>query len=153
MEHRLGGLEKHPGTGAVSYAPEDHAAMCALRRDKVAGVAGFIPELEVSGPEEGDLLVLGWGGSRGAAVTAVERLQDRGHRVAHAQLRYLNPFPRNLGEVLRRYRTVMIPELNEGQLAMLVRAQYLVEVTAFTRQEGRPFTVAEIEARAMELLA
>jgi 2-oxoglutarate ferredoxin oxidoreductase subunit alpha len=153
MEHRLGGLEKHPGTGAVSYAPEDHAAMCALRRDKVAGVAGFIPELEVSGPEEGDLLVLSWGGSRGAAVTAVERLQDRGHRVAHAQLRYLNPFPRNLGEVLRRYRTVMIPELNEGQLAMLVRAQYLVEVTAFTRQEGRPFTVAEIEARAMELLA
>ena len=153
MEHRLGGLEKHPGTGAVSYAPEDHAAMCALRRDKVAGVAGFIPELEVSGPEEGDLLVLSWGGSRGAAVTAVERLRDRGHRVAHAQLRYLNPFPRNLGEVLRRYRTVMIPELNEGQLAMLVRAQYLVEVTAFTRQEGRPFTVAEIEARAMELLA
>jgi 2-oxoglutarate ferredoxin oxidoreductase subunit alpha len=153
MEHRLGGLEKHPGTGAVSYAPQDHAAMCALRRDKVAGVADDIPELGVAGPQEGDLLVLSWGGSRGAAVTAVERLQGRGHRVAHAQLRYLNPFPRNLGEVLRGYRTVMIPELNEGQLAMLVRAQYLVEVTSFTRQEGRPFTVAEIEARAMELLA
>ena len=116
-------------------------------------VADDIPELGVAGPQEGDLLVLSWGGSRGAAVTAVERLQGRGHRVAHAQLRYLNPFPRNLGEVLRGYRTVMIPELNEGQLAMLVRAQYLVEVASFTRQEGRPFTVAEIEARAMELLA
>ena len=153
MEHRLGGLEKHPGTGAVSYAPEDHAAMCALRRDKVAGVAGFIPEIEVSGPEEGDLLVLSWGGARGAAITAVERLQGKGRRVAHAQLRYLNPFPRNLGEVLQRYPTVMIPELNLGQLAMLIRAKYLVEVVSFARVQGRPFTVDEIEARAGELLA
>ena len=153
MEHRLGGLEKHPGTGAVSYAPEDHAAMCALRRDKVACVAGFIPELEVTGPAEGSLLVLSWGGTRGAAITAVERLQRQGYAVAHAQLRYLNPFPRNLGEVLRRYRTVMIPELNHGQLAMLIRAHFLVDVVSHARVQGRPFTVDEIETRAGELLA
>jgi 2-oxoglutarate ferredoxin oxidoreductase subunit alpha len=153
MEHRLGGLEKQPGTGAVSYAPEDHAAMCAQRRDKVARVADYLPEPEVSGPSAGRLLVLGWGGTHGAALTAVRRLQQEGHGVAHAQLRYLNPFPRNLGEVLRRYETVMIPELNHGQLAMLVRAQYLVEAVSLCKLEGRPFSVGEIEARARELLA
>jgi 2-oxoglutarate ferredoxin oxidoreductase subunit alpha len=153
MEHRLGGLEKQPGTGAVSYAPEDHAAMCAQRRDKVASVAEFIPDLEVTGPAEAPLLVLSWGGTRGAAATAIERLQQQGRNVAHAHLRYLNPFPHNLGDVLRRYRTVMIPELNHGQLAMLIRARYLVDVVSFPKLEGRPFTIAEIQARAGELLA
>ena len=153
MEHRLGGLEKQPGTGAVSYAPEDHAQMCALRRDKVARVADFIPDLEVTGPAEAPLLVLSWGGTRGAALTAVERLQQQGRDIAHAHLRYLNPFPRNLGDVLQRYGTVMIPELNHGQLAMLIRATYLVEVVSFSRVGGRPFSIAEIGARAGELLA
>jgi 2-oxoglutarate ferredoxin oxidoreductase subunit alpha len=153
MEHRLGGLEKHPGTGAVSYAPQDHAAMCALRRDKVARVADFIPDLEVAGPLKAPLLVLSWGGTRGAALTAVERLQQKGHAVAHAHLRHLNPLPRNLGEILQRYSRVMIPELNHGQLAMLIRARYLVDVVSLSRLEGRPFTIAEIEARAGELLA
>jgi 2-oxoglutarate ferredoxin oxidoreductase subunit alpha len=153
MQHRLGGLEKQPGSGAVSYAPEDHAAMCALRRDKVARVADFMPLLEVAGPEQGRLLVLSWGGTRGAALTAVERLQGRGHAVAHAHLRYLNPFPRNLGEILQRYETVLIPELNHGQLAMLVRARYLLDVVSLCKLEGRPFSVDEIETRAGELLA
>ena len=104
MEHCIGGLEKHPPTGAVSYAPEDHEAMCQLRADKVARVADFIPQLEVSGAQQATLLVLSWGGTCGAALTAVQRARQRDRSVAHAHLRYLNPFPRNLGSCLAAMR-------------------------------------------------
>ena len=153
MEHCIGGLEKHPPTGAVSYAPEDHEAMCRQRAEKVARVADFIPELEVNGPHDATLLVLTWGGTCGAALAAVQRAWERGRSVAHAHLRYLNPFPRNLGDVLARYKKVMIPELNSGQLALLVRGRYLVDAISLPKLRGQPFTVTEIEARIEELLS
>ena len=152
MEHCIGGLEKHPPTGAVSYAPDDHEAMCQLRADKVARVADFIPQVEVSGAQEATLLVLSWGGTCGAALTAVQRARQRDRSVAHAHLRYLNPFPRNLGELLGRYEKVLIPELNAGQLALLIRARYLVDAISFPKLRGQPFTVGEIEARIEALL-
>jgi len=153
MEHCIGGLEKHPPTGAVSYAPEDHEAMCQLRADKVARVADFIPELEVDGPLDATLLVLTWGGTCGAALTAVRRARENDHSVAHAHLRYLNPFPKNLGDLLARYEKVLIPELNAGQLALLIRGRYLVDAISFPKLRGQPFTVREIEARIEELLS
>ena len=153
MEHCIGGLEKHPTTGAVSYAPEDHEAMCRLRADKVAHVADFIPELEVDGPQQATLLVLSWGGTCGAALTAVQRVREQGLSVAHANLRYLNPFPRNMETLITRYQKVMIPELNAGQLALLIRNRFLVDVISFPKLRGQPFTVGEIEARIKELLS
>ena len=153
MEHCIGGLEKHPPTGAVSYAPEDHEAMCQLRADKVARVADFIPELEVTGPHEADLLVLTWGGTCGAALTAVRRASEQGRSVAHAHLRYLNPFPRNLEALLGRYEKVLIPELNAGQLALLIRGRYLVDAISFPKLRGQPFTVREIGTRIEALLS
>ncbi len=153
MEHCIGGLEKHPPTGAVSYAPEDHEAMCRLRAEKVVRVADFIPKLEVNGPQQAALLVLTWGGTYGAALTAVQRARERGRAVAHAHIRYLNPLPRNLGDVLTRYNKVMIPELNSGQLALLIRAKYLADVISFPKLRGQPFTVSEIETRIEELLS
>jgi len=151
MEHCIGGMEKHSPTGAVSYAPEDHEAMCKLRADKVARVADFIPELEVDGPEQAVLLVLTWGGTCGAALTAVRRAREQGRSVAHAHLRYLNPFPRNLEALLARYEKVLIPELNAGQLALLIRGRYLVDAISFPKLRGQPFTVREIESRIEEL--
>ncbi len=153
MEHCIGGLEKHPPTGAVSYAPEDHEEMCRLRAEKVARVADFIPELEVNGSQQAALLVLTWGGTCGAALTAVQRAQEHGLSVAHAHLRYLNPFPRNLGKLLARYEKVLIPELNSGQLSLLIRAKYLVDTLSFPKLRGQPFTVTEIETRIEELLS
>jgi len=152
MEHRLGGLEKQPLTGDVSYAAEDHETMCRLRADKVACIAGSIPDIEVGGHAEANLLVLGWGGSCGAIRTAVERLAQAGRPVAHAHLRHLNPFPGNLGEVLARYERVLVPVLNHGQLALLLRARYLVDVISRGKMQGRPFSVGDIEAYIMEVL-
>jgi 2-oxoglutarate ferredoxin oxidoreductase subunit alpha len=126
--------------------------MCRQRADKVARVAGFIPDIEVGGHAEARLLVLGWGGSYGAIRTAVERLAQAGLPVAHAHLRHLNPFPRNLGEVLSRYERVLVPELNHGQLALLLRARYLVDVQSCSKLQGRPFSVREIEAYIRETL-
>lgn len=153
MEHRIGGLEKQPDSGAVSYAPQDHAAMCRLRADKVARVADFIPGLAVSGCEQGELLVLSWGGSYGAAATAVQRANRKGLSAGHAHLRYLNPFPHNLGALLARFRQVLIPELNDGQLALLIRARYLVDAVSLTKLEGQPFTIAGIETKIEALLS
>lgn len=153
MEHRIGGLEKQPLTGAVSYAPEDHETLCRQRADKIARVADDIPDLEVGGHASARLLVLGWGGSYGAIRTAVERLAAAGEPVAYAQLRYLNPFPHNLGDVLARHERVLVPELNHGQLTFLLRARYLVDAQAFGKLQGRPFTVSEIETRIKEVLA
>ena len=152
MEHRLGGLEKQPLTGAVSYAPQDHAAMCQQRADKVDRIAETIPELDVTGHEQGDLLVLSWGGSYGAVFTAVQRARRKGLSVGHAHMRHLNPFPRNLGEILDRFDRVMVPELNSGQLGLLVRARYLRDVVHLSKLQGLPFSVGEIEAKIEEML-
>lgn len=144
LEHRIGGLEKANITGNVSYDPDNHENMVRLRAEKIQRMQQDIPELEVHGAPEGRVLVLGWGGTFGAIVTAVERLQAAGESVSCAHLRYLNPFPSNLGAVLKRFDRVIIPELNLGQLAMLVRAQFLVDAVSYTKVKGKPFKVTEI---------
>ena len=153
LEHRIGGLEKADITGNVSYDPDNHHRMQLLRHAKVAGIADDIPELEVFGPERGDLLILGWGSTYGAIRSAAERLQRDGRAVAHAHLRHLNPFPRNTESVLRSYRRVLIPEVNLGQLLMLVRARYLIDAVGYDKVRGKPFRIAEIVAEAERLLA
>jgi len=151
LEHRIGGLEKSANTGDVSYDPDNHQAMCELRQEKVDRVADFIPPQEVFGPEKGDLLVLSWGGTYGACRTAVTRAQAVGTSVAHAQLRYLNPFPSNLEEILKNYDKVLIPELNLGQLKALIQSKYLIECVGLNKVQGRPFAIVEIEERIAEL--
>jgi 2-oxoglutarate ferredoxin oxidoreductase subunit alpha len=153
LEHRIGGLEKADVTGNVSYDPENHHRMQLLRQEKIARIADDIPDLEVAGPPEGDLLILGWGSTYGSIRSAVERLQAKGRSVAHAQLRYLNPFPRNTEAVVRAYRRVLIPEVNLGQLLMLIRARYLVDAIGYNRVRGKPFRIAELEAEALRVLA
>jgi 2-oxoglutarate ferredoxin oxidoreductase subunit alpha len=153
LEHRIGGLEKADGHGNVSYDPENHHRMQVLRQEKVARVARDIPPLDVFGPGRGDLLILGWGSTYGAIRSAVERLQAEGQAVAHAQLRYLNPFPANTESVLRSYRHVLIPEVNLGQLLMLVRSRYLIDAVGYNRVRGKPFRIAEIYQEAERLLA
>ena len=153
LEHRIGGLEKADITGNVSYDPENHHRMTLLRAEKVARVANDIPALETYGVDEGELLILGWGSTYGALRSAVERLLAEGQSVAHAHLRYLNPFPANTGDVLRRYRRVLIPELNLGQLLMLIRARYLVDAEGYHRVRGKPFRISEIHERAEQILA
>jgi 2-oxoglutarate ferredoxin oxidoreductase subunit alpha len=153
LEHRIGGLEKENVTGNVSYSPTNHELMCRLRADKLRRIADFIPDLQATGPAEGDLLVLSWGGSYGAAVSAVRSRVERGRSVAHAHLRHIHPFPRNLGSLLSRYRRVLIPELNSGQLSFLVRARYLVDTLSYPKIQGQPFTITEIEQKIEELLA
>jgi 2-oxoglutarate ferredoxin oxidoreductase subunit alpha len=144
LEHRIGGLEKTDGSGNVSYDPHNHAHMVRTRAAKVEAVTRDIPSLEVFGPEHGDLLVLGWGGTYGAIHGAVRRALDKKLTVAQAHLRYLNPFPSNLGEVLGRYKAILIPELNTGQLSLLIRARFLVDTVGLNKVEGRPFGTEEI---------
>ena len=152
LEHRVGGLGKQDVTGNVSYAAEDHEEIVRKRAEKVERVAEYIPDLEVLGPEQGDLLVLGWGGTYGAIHTAVESVQQQGRSVASAHLRHLNPFPKNLGNVLGRYRQVLVPELNLGQLALLVQGRYPMRVIPFNKVQGLPFTIAEIENKIKSIV-
>ena len=151
LEHRIGGLEKKDGSGAISYDAENHQHMVELRAQKVNNAQSLIPPLAVEGPETGDLLVLGWGGTMGVCREAATRARAGGLTVANAHLRHLHPMPENLGEVLGRYRRVLLPELNMGQLALLIRARYPVEVAQINKVQGRPFTVGEIlrEIRAL----
>ena len=143
--------ESQDVSGIVSYDADNHQRMTDLRARKVAGIADDIPDLEVLGPERGDLLILGWGSTYGSLRTAAERLQRQGHAVAHAQLRHLNPFPRNTGDVLASYRKVLIPEINTGQLRLLIRGRFLVDAVGLNRVRGKPFPVTEVE-RAGKLL-
>ncbi len=153
LEHRIGGLEKADVTGNVSYDPDNHHRMQLLRAAKVAGIATDIPPLDVFGPDTGELLILGWGSTYGAIRSAVERLHADGRSVAHAHLRHLNPFPANTEQVLRSYRRVLIPEINLGQLLMLVRARYLIDAVGYDRVRGKPFRIAEIVEEAERILA
>ena len=153
LEHRIGGLEKQDGTGMVNYDGDNHHKMTSLRAAKVAGIAKDIPPLEVFGPEQGELLILGWGSTYGALRSATETLHESGRSVAHAHLRHLFPFPENTGDVLRRYKTVLIPELNLGQLWFIIRGTYLVDAVTYGRVVGKPFHIAEIVDEAERLLA
>jgi 2-oxoglutarate ferredoxin oxidoreductase subunit alpha len=152
LEHRIGGLEKQDVTGNVSYDPANHQHMVDLRAAKIAGIARDIPELEVDGPDEGDVLLVGWGGTYGALATAAHRAQRAGKAVAHAHLRYLNPFPRNLEDVFKRYRRVLVAELNLGQLRWLLRAKFLVDAAGLNKVQGKPFLVSEVTEKIDELL-
>ena len=152
LEHRIGGLESEYLTGNISYAPSNHEQMVRLRAKKIAGIAREIPPTTITGVEHGKVLVLGWGSTYGSITEAVRELRAGGASVAHAHLRYLNPLPPDLGDVLRRYERVLVPEMNMGQLLKLIRADYLIDAIGFNKIQGRPFRVAEIVARVRKLL-
>ena len=151
LEHRLGGLEKEDITGNVCYDPDNHEHMCRLRAEKVARIADYIPLQELDGPDSGDLLVVSWGGPYGACATAVHQAQAAGKKVSHCQLRYINPFPRNLGEIFSKFDKVLIPELNLGQLSLIIRAEFLLDAISLNKVTGKPFAVAEILTKIDEL--
>jgi 2-oxoglutarate ferredoxin oxidoreductase subunit alpha len=150
--HRIGGLEKADGTGNVDYEPANHDFMVRIRAAKIAGIANDIPPVEVDDPDGASLLVLGWGSTWGQIKAALRRVREQDKQVAHAHLVHLNPFPANLREVLSRYEQVLVPEMNLGQLARLVRAEYLVDVVGLTQVKGIPFKASEIEAKILEMI-
>ncbi len=153
LEHRIGGLEKQNITGNVSYDPENHELMVKIRQEKVDRIADYIPEQKLdSGPEKGKLLVLGWGSTYGSLKTAVAELQRAGQAVSHAHLRYIRPFPKNLGKILANFEQVLIPELNNGQLIRLIRDQYFVDAIGYNKIMGIPFTRTELVQKMRELL-
>lgn len=152
MEHRIGGLAKAPETGNVSYNPLHHQQMVAERAAKVEKLTEVIPDQEVFGPDSGDLLVIGWGGTYGALRSAVQQAQASGEKVAHAHIRYLNPFPKNLQSLLGRYKKVLVCELNAGQLSLLLRGRFGVDLEQLTKVQGKPFKISEIHARIVEVL-
>jgi len=153
LEHRIGGLEKQDITGNVSYDPDNHEHMVKTRQAKVDKIADHIPLQELSlGNEEGDLLVLGWGSTSGVITTVVNQLIKQGQSVSHCHLRYIRPFPKNLGEILKRFKKVVIPEINNGQLIKIIRAEFLVDAVGFNKIKGSPITQAELEGFLLEEL-
>ncbi len=152
LEHRIGGIEKDYLTGNVSYAPMNHEQMVRVRSRKIAGIVREIPPTELNGPDEGDVLVLGWGSTYGAIESAVRALQAEGKKVAHAHIRYINPLPPDLPGILSRYRHVLVPELNMGQLVRLIRAEYLVDAIGLNKIQGQPFKVSEIVRKVSSLM-
>ncbi len=152
LAHRIGGLEKEDKTGNVSYDGENHHLMSTLRRDKIARIAEDVPDVVVDGADSGELLMVGWGGSEGVIREVVNGVRARGNEVSRIHLHYLNPFPKNLGSVLKRFRRVLIPENNFGQLRLLLRDRFLVDAVGFNRLTGQPLSVSELSARVLELL-
>jgi 2-oxoglutarate ferredoxin oxidoreductase subunit alpha len=152
LEHRIGGLEKANITGNVNYEAENHDLMTHLRFEKIERIANDIPDVEVFGDQSGDLLVLGWGSTYGVNRTAVQRAQAAGKKVSQAHLKHLNPFPKNLGDVLGRFKKVLIPENNMGQLQLLIRGRYLVDAEGLHRITGRPFTISEVEEKILSMV-
>jgi 2-oxoglutarate ferredoxin oxidoreductase subunit alpha len=153
LEHRIGGLEKEYLTGNVSYSPTNHEQMVRVRARKIAGIAREIPPTQVDGPDSGDLLVLGWGSTYGAIAAATHELREKkGKSVAQVHLRYLNPLPSDLGTILHRYKKVLVPEMNLGQLVRLVRAEYLIDAIGFNKIQGQPFKVTELISKISRVL-
>ncbi len=153
MEHRVGGIEKQDGAGNISYSPQNHETMVRLRAAKVAGIAHDIPDVAVDSVGGADVLVIGWGSTWASINAGVNRCREAGHAVDLAHLTHLQPFPKNLGDVLKGYRKVLVPEMNLGQLSRLLRAEYLVDAQSYTQVNGLPFRAADMEARIMEELA
>jgi 2-oxoglutarate/2-oxoacid ferredoxin oxidoreductase subunit alpha len=153
LEHRVGGLEKEDITGNVSYDPLNHEKMTKLRAAKIAAIADDIPDLEIFGKDNGEVLVVGWGSTYGAITSAVEKLQRQGASVSSIHLRYLNPFPKNLGSILQSFRKVLVPEMNMGQLSLLLRAKYLLDIHSLNKVQGQPFKIAEIIDGVQQLLS
>ncbi len=153
LEHRIGGLEKENVTGNVSYDPENHQKMVLIREEKVEKIANFIPEQDIEiGPDKGDVLVLGWGSTFGGIKSAVRDLNEQGYKVAHAHLRYIKPFPKNLGEVLHNFDKVLIPEINNGQLIKIIRDKYLIPAEGYNKIKGVPITKDEIVEKVKQML-
>jgi 2-oxoglutarate/2-oxoacid ferredoxin oxidoreductase subunit alpha len=153
LEHRIGGIEKQDVTGNVNYEPDNHERMIHLRAEKVARLADRLPPLAVDGEQEGELLVLGWGSTQGALIGGVKLARKHGMRVSRAHFRWLNPLPKNTGEVLGRFDKVLLPEMNLGQLAMLLRARFLKDVISYTKVQGRPFFRQQVYDKIVEVLA
>ena len=151
LEHRIGGLEKGED-GGVSYDPENHEEMTHLRAQKIAGISKSLDPIEVQGEAEGDLLVIGWGGTYGAISSAVRILRDEGYAVSSIHLRHLNPLPADLSDILARFKKVIVPELNLGQLSLILRAKYLVDIISHTKIQGKPFKVSELQQKFLEYL-
>ena len=152
LEHRIGGIEKEDVTGNISYEPENHDYMVRMRAEKVRRVAQEIPPTTINGPHAGDVLVVGWGGTYGAITAAAEEAQLGGKAVASIHLRHLNPLPPDLGQILRQYRRVLVPEINSGQLVRILRAEYLVDAVGFHRVRGMPLQTQEIHEAITQLL-
>lgn len=153
LMHRIGGLEKHNETGNVSYDAKNHEIMTKLRADKIQKIADYIPEIKPdSGNDKGKLVVLGWGSTAGSIKTAVRELIAEGHDVSHVHLKHINPFPKNLGQLLGSYDNILIPEMNCGQLLQLIRAKYLLPAIGFSKVQGLPFTTSELKNKILELL-
>ena len=152
LEHRLGGLEKEDGPGNVSSAGPNHEKMSNLRAEKITRVAQEIPPTETYGAKDAELLVLGWGGTEGTIKNAVRNLTRKGHKVACANLRYLNPLPPDLKPLLKKYKKVLIPELNMGQLWFRIRGEYLIDTEKFSKMQGQPFMSEEIENKILQML-
>jgi 2-oxoglutarate/2-oxoacid ferredoxin oxidoreductase subunit alpha len=152
LEHRIGGIEKQDVTGNINYEPANHQHMTDTRAKKIENIALTIPDLEVTGSQDADLLVIGWGGTFGSITTAVERARRKGLKVAQAHFRYLNPMPKNTAAVLKRFKQILVPELNSGQLSWLLRAKYLAPAEGLNKVQGKPFLVSEIEAAIEKML-
>ncbi len=154
LEHRIGGLEKQNVTGNISYEPENHQLMVKIRQEKVDKIAEYIPEQKLdSGPEKGKILVLGWGSTYGAIKSALSELQAKGHAISHAHLRYVRPFPKNLGDIIKNFDTVLIPEINNGQLIKIIRDVYYVDAKGYNKIMGVPITKTELVMKLEEMLA
>jgi 2-oxoglutarate ferredoxin oxidoreductase subunit alpha len=150
LEHRIGGVEKADKTGVISYDPANHDFMVRTRAAKVAGVK--VPDLVIDDPSDSaEVLILGWGSTYGPIWAAIQVLRETGHNVAQAHLRYINPFPKNLGDVLRSYKKVLVPEMNLGQLARMLRGEYLVDVVGFDQVRGMPFTTEQVVNATLEV--
>jgi 2-oxoglutarate ferredoxin oxidoreductase subunit alpha len=153
LEHRIGGLEKQNITGNVNYEPENHQLMVKIRQEKIDKIADYIPEQKIdNGPDKGKILVLGWGSTFGAIKSAVAELLEEGYQVSHAHLRYLRPFPKNLGDILKNFESILIPEINNGQLIKIIRDQYFVDAKGYHKIMGVPITKTEMVMKLKEML-
>ncbi len=153
LEHRIGGLEKQNITGNVNYEPENHQLMVKIRQEKIDKIADYIPEQKLdSGPDKGKILVLGWGSTYGAIKSAVAEMQGKGHAISHAHLRYVRPFPKNLGDIIKNFDKVLIPEINNGQLIRIIRDQYLVDAKGYNKIMGVPITKTELVIKLEEMI-
>jgi 2-oxoglutarate ferredoxin oxidoreductase subunit alpha len=153
LMHRIGGLEKQDVVGNISYDPQNHQHMVDTRAQKIANIADAVEPASTLGDDSGDVLVLGWGSTRGAITSAVQQLQKQGHKVSACFLRWLNPLPRNLGELLGRFKKVVLPEMNKGQLCMMLRSRYLVDVQSYSKVDGQPFKSQEVLDHLQGVLA
>ncbi len=153
LEHRIGGIEKQDVTGNVNYDPLNHEHMVRARAAKVEAAAAEIPDVVPEGDASGDLLIVAWGSTHGPITAALKAQRAKGRSIGHVHLRYLNPLPRNLGEVLKRYEHVLVPEMNMGQLIMMLRAKYLVDAQGLNKIQGKPFKQVEIEDKIEEILS